>query len=217
VIFLFPFHLFLGHVVADHGFTNNAKIREYRGWKLIGHMIWSVFAILAFTFDVIFQSTTGVVVFLVSVVVHLTGDLLRVYLHRKGKKRLIDLLEVALLVIFLVLNAAVKDLFKGSYLTAEFVFYLLGMNAVSVAVTYVFRNFVPGDPKISDIEGISERLAFFVFLLAGKDLFAFLSLALGFLYRIWKFKKPDVRWWMSPVFGVLISVLWNWMMYGRIF
>ncbi|PLV56857.1 hypothetical protein [Thermotoga sp. SG1] len=213
---MFPFHLFLGHVVADHGFTNNAKIREYSGWKLIGHIIWSVFAILAFTFDVVLKSESGMVVFFVAVVVHLVGDSLRTYLHRKGKKRAIDLLELFLLVVFLILNFYIKDLFKSSYLTSEFVFYLLGMNAASVAITYFFRNLLPGDPKISDIEGISERLAFFVFLLAGKEIFAFLSLALGFLYRLWKFKKPDVRWWLSPVLGVVVSVLWNWMMYGRI-
>gem|GEM_PF-114551 len=213
---MFPFHLFLGHVVADHGFTNNAKIREYSGWKLMGHMIWSVFAILAFTFDVVFESVSGTVVFFVAVAVHLMGDVLRVYLHRRGKKRAIDLLEISLLAVFLILNLYIKDLFANSYLTSEFVFYLLGMNAVSVAITYLFRNFVPGDSKISDIEGISERLAFFVFLLAGKEVFAFLSLALGFLYRLWKFRKPDVRWWLSPALGVAVSFIWNWMMYGRI-
>ncbi|MCD6552227.1 hypothetical protein [Thermotoga sp.] len=212
---MFPFHLFLGHVVADHGFTNNAKIREYTGWKLIGHMIWSVFAILAFTFDVVLKSPRGTIVFFVAVVVHLVGDVLRTYLHRRGKKRAIDLLELSLFVVFLILNFSIKDLFANSYLTSVFVFYLLGMNAVSVAITYLFRNFLPGDPKISDIEGISERLAFFVFLLAGRETLAFLSLVLGFLYRLWKFRRPDVRWWLSPALGVVISAIWNWMMYGR--
>ncbi|PLV59443.1 hypothetical protein [Thermotoga sp. KOL6] len=214
---MFPFHLLLGHVVADHGFTNNAKIREYKGWKLIGHMIWSVFAILAFTFDVIFKSTQGTIVFFISVIVHIAGDLFRVKLHKKGKKRAIDFLETSLLIVFFFLNFSIRNIFANSYLTSEFIFYLLGMNVVSVAVTYIFRNLIPGDPKISDIEGISERLAFFVFLLADRKLFAFLSLVLGFLYRLWKFKKPDVRWWMSPVLGVVLSAIWNRLMYGRFF
>jgi len=43
-------HLFLAHFVADHGFTDNAKIRHYKGYKLFEHIIWSIFALLSFHF-----------------------------------------------------------------------------------------------------------------------------------------------------------------------
>ncbi len=211
--FIIPLHLFLGHVVADHGFTNNAKIREYRGLKLVGHMVWSILAILAFTFDTLLKTLEGRMVLLASFLVHVAGDYLRTEFHRLGKKRWIDFLELFELIFFFVVNWYFKDLLNASYLSTVFVFYLIGMNLVSVAATYFFRNFKPGNPNISDIEGISERLAFFVFYLAGKPLFAFLSLLIGFLYRLWKFRKPREDWWVSPAWGILVSVLWKFLMY----
>ena len=207
-------HLVLGHVVADHSFTNNYKIRSYRGLKLIGHMAWSVFAILAFTFDTLLKSTLGAVVLISFMAVHVWGDFQRVRLYSMGKKREIDILELSLLLLAIVANWIVSKDLTGSYLTPEFVYYLMGMSVVSTAVTYFFRNFYPGKEDMSDIEGISERLAFFVFLLAGKTGFAYLSIALGFVYRLIRIRKYDPTWWMSPLFGITLSYIWKITLYG---
>ncbi|RKX49898.1 MAG: hypothetical protein DRP38_02075 [Thermotogae bacterium] len=201
-----PWHLLLGHVVADHAFANNEKIRKYKGLKLFGHIVWSFFAILAFCFDTIFNSLKGIVIFISFFVLHAVIDILRVKYSKR--RRIVDILELIALSGAFFGNLMIFDLLKSSYLSPEFVYYLLGMSVVSVGVTYIFRNFYPGVPEMSDIEGISERLAFFVFMLAGKFLFAFLSLVLGFLYRLWRIKKFDPTWWMSPSLGVVISTVW---------
>jgi len=192
--------------VADHAFTNNEKIRKYKGLKLFGHIVWSFFAILAFCFDTIFNSLKGIVIFISFFVLHAVIDILRVKYSKR--RRIVDILELIALSGAFFGNLMIFDLLKSSYLSPEFVYYLLGMSVVSVGVTYIFRNFYPGVPEMSDIEGISERLAFFVFMLAGKFLFAFLSLVLGFLYRLWRIKKFDPTWWMSPSLGVVISTVW---------
>ena len=201
-----PWHFLLGHVVADHAFTNNEKIRKYKGLKLFGHIVWSFFAILAFCFDTIFNSLKGIVIFTSFFVLHTVVDILRVKYSKR--RRIVDILELIALSGAFFCNLMIFDLLRSSYLSPEFVYYLLGMSVVSVGVTYIFRNFYPGVPEMSDIEGISERLAFFVFMLAGKFLFAFLSLVLGFLYRLWRIKKSDATWWMSPSLGVVISAVW---------
>ena len=201
-------HLILGHVVADHSFTNNYKIRTYKGWNLIGHMLWSAFAILAFTFDILLKSPKGIAILLTFILIHWVGDWLRTKFYEKGQKRKIDILEATMLVIAIIFNALVASDFSKSYLSAEFVYYLMGMSIVSVGVTYIFRNFYPGKEDLPDIDGISERLAVFVFTLANRPLFAALSLAIAYLYRLFRYKKPDPTWWMSPVLGVGISLLW---------
>jgi hypothetical protein len=210
---LINMHLVLGHVVADHSFTNNYKIRSYRGTKLFGHMVWSIFALLAFTFDTLLKSRTGVFVLVAFSAFHIWGDYERAQLYSKGKKRMIDLLELLLLVAAIIANSVVHDKLSGSYLTAEFVYYLMGMSVVSTGVTYFFRNFYPGVENMSDIEGISERLAFFVFLLAGKPGFAYLSLGLGFLYRLLRIKRYDPTWWMSPILGIILTYIWKFTLY----
>ena len=202
-------HLILGHVVADHSFTNNYKIRNYRGTKLLGHVVWSIFAILAFTFDTLLNNTLGIVVLGSFIAFHIWGDYKRSSLNSSGKKRMINILELALLAGAIVSNWIVYDEFYHSFLTSEFVYYLMGMSVVSTGVTYIFRNFYPGIEDMSDIEGISERLAFFVFLLAGKDGFAYLSIAFGFLYRLIRIRKYNATWWMSPVLGLIISYIWK--------
>ncbi len=202
-------HLVLGHVVADHSFTNNYKIRNYRGMKLFNHMVWSVFAVLAFTFDTLLNNTKGIIVLSSFIAFHIWGDYERVKLNSSGRKRMIDILELILLTGAIIANWIVHDRFYQSFLSSEFVYYLMGMSVVSTGITYLFRNFYPGIEDMSDIEGISERLAFFVFLLAGKIGFAYLSLAFGLLYRLIRIRKYNASWWMSPLFGITISYLWK--------
>ncbi|QTA37993.1 hypothetical protein JYK00_00100 [Thermosipho ferrireducens] len=199
-------HLFLGHFVADHGFTNNSKIRNLQNLKLFQHMIWSIFAILAFTFDTLLKSSFTITVLVIFIVIHLVMDYVRVKVKNKFYLHIIELTGIFTALIF---NFLVSKYFEFSYLSKEFVYYLLGMAVVSTAVSYFFRNFYPGDEDFEDLEGISERLAFFVFFLAGKPGLAFLSLGIGFLYRIWKIKKFSHVWWISPLSSIIITVLWK--------
>ncbi len=210
---MYNLHLFLGHVVADHSFTNNAKIRKYSGWNLVGHMIWSFLAILAFTFDILLKSRVGIAILLSFAAVHATGDYIRTVLYRQGKKRMIDLLELGLLVAAFIFNAFVQKRFSTSYLSGEFVYYLLGMSVVTTFVTYFFRNFYPKIEDLPDVDGITERMIIFIFLLAKKPLFVLLTILVALGYRMIKYKKPDSLWWMSPVFGLGISLFWYLTMY----
>lgn len=208
---MLPLHLFLGHVVADHAFTNNAKIRTYKGSKLVGHILWSFFAVLAFTFDVFLYSRLGILILTLFFIVHAVLDVLRVKLYHK--KRFLDLVEASGLGFAFFFNMLGVKLLNNSYLSNEFVMYLLGMSVVSVGVTYFFRNFYPKDEFMSDIDGISERLAVFIFLLAPKPLFVFLSLMIAFFYRLIFVKKLNHTWWISPLSGLLISLLWRMILY----
>ena len=206
-------HFFFGHVVADHAFTNNYKIRTYKGWKLLGHMLWSAFAVLAFTFDVLLKTPKGITIFFIFIAIHSFGDYYRTKLYAAGKKRAIDWLELSMLGIAALFNALVANDLSHSYLSAQFVYYLMGMSVVSVGVTYFFRNFYPGKEDLPDVDGISERLAFFVFFLAGHPILAFASLGIGYIYRLFRYKKADPTWWLSPLLGAILSLVWRFTLY----
>ncbi|MCD6450219.1 MAG: hypothetical protein J7L34_06915 [Thermotogaceae bacterium] len=205
---MYNLHLLLGHVVADHSFTNNAKIRKYSGWNLAGHMIWSFLAILAFTFDILLKSKIGIFVLGTFTAIHIMGDYLRTVLYKQNKKRMIDLLEFGLLVIAFTFNSLVQKEFNRSYLSGEFIYYLLGMSIVTTFVTYFFRNFYPKIEDLPDVDGITERMIIFIFFLAKKPLFVFFTILVAFAYRVIKYRKPDNLWWMSPLFGLGISLFW---------
>lgn len=203
-------HLLLGHFVADHGFTDNTKIRNYKGYKLIEHIIWSLFALLAFTFDTLLKSTRGIVFLSTMAIIHVAGDIIRTKLKRSVEYHILELVE---LLIASALNFFVSDLFSYSYISKEFAIYLLGMSVVTMAVTYVFRNFYPNNPEYNDLDGISERLAFFIFFLGKNYILAFLSLGIGFLYKLWKRKKYEHTWLASAVLGILITLIWKFLIY----
>lgn len=203
-------HLFLAHFVADHGFTDNTRIRTYKGYKLFEHIIWSIFALLVFTFDTLLKSQRGIIVLSTMAIIHVFGDILRTKITDLKKMHIFELSE---LVIAFILNLLVADLFVYSYISKEFAQYLLGMSVVSMAVTYIFRNFYPGDLNYNDLDGISERLAFFVFFLAKNYMFAVISLGLGFLYKLWKRRKFEYTWIVSPVLGIVITIIWKFLIY----
>lgn len=209
---MLPLNILLGHVVADHAFTNNAKIRTYSGSKLVGHIAWSVLAILAFTFDTLLKSTIGIAIILIFSLVHAVLDVLRVKWYRKNK-RIVDIIELTGIAVALVVNLIFAPLLRNSYLSPEFVLYLMGMSVVSVAITYIFRNYYPADEFLPDVDGISERLAIFVFILASKPLLAIASIGIGLLYRLLFVKKVNHTWWISPVSGVILSFIWKWIIY----
>jgi len=210
---MLPLNVLLGHVVADHAFTNNAKIRTYSGTKLVGHIIWSALAILAFTFDTLLKSSRGIVILIAFLFFHSILDLLRVKWYREKKRKIVDLVELSGIVLAFIANLLCVGSLQSSYLSPEFVMYLMGMSVVSVGITYVFRNYYPADEFLPDVDGISERLAVFVFLLASKPLFVVASIVIAFLYRLIFVKKINHTWWISPVSAVAISFLWKWMLY----
>ncbi|HEY8542276.1 MAG TPA: hypothetical protein VIL29_07820, partial [Pseudothermotoga sp.] len=113
----------------------------------------------------------------------------------------------------LIVNLIFAPLLQNSYLSPEFVLYLMGMSVVSVAITYIFRNYYPADEFLPDVDGISERLAIFVFILASKPLLAIASIGIGLLYRLIFVKKVNHTWWISPVSGVILSLIWKWIIY----
>lgn len=209
---MLPLNILLGHVVADHAFTNNAKIRTYSGNKLVGHIAWSILAILAFTFDTLLKSFTGIAILVGFSLFHAVLDVLRVKWYRKNK-RVVDLIELIGIAVALIINLLFASLFQNSYLSPEFVQYLMGMSVVSVAITYIFRNYYPADEFLPDVDGISERLAIFVFTLASKPLLVMISIGLGLIYRLIFVKKVNHTWWISPASGIVLSLLWKWIIY----
>ncbi|MEN3043484.1 MAG: hypothetical protein ABDH59_09375 [Fervidobacterium sp.] len=110
-------HLFLAHFVADHGFTDNTKIRSYKGYKLFEHIIWSIFALLIFTFDTLLKSQKGIIVLSIMALLHVFGDIIRTKIKDLKK---IHLLELSELLIAFIKNMIVSDLFIYSYISKEF-------------------------------------------------------------------------------------------------
>lgn len=209
---MLPLNILLGHVVADHAFTNNAKIRTYSNGKLIGHIFWSILAILAFTFDTLLKSFVGILVLVGFSSVHAVLDVLRVKWYKKNK-RIVDLVELVGIAVALVVNLLSVGSLRNSYLSPEFVMYLMGMSVVSVGITYVFRNYYPAEEFLPDVDGISERLAIFVFVLASEPLLVVVSIAIGLLYRLIFVKKVNHTWWISPASGLVLSFVWKWIIY----
>jgi hypothetical protein len=92
--------------------------------------------------------------------------------------------------------------------------YLVGMVTVSVIPTQIFR-MIGWIPKIdNESEGISERLAIFIFILALNWLLALVSIGCAVVYRLIFKKKNHPLWLISPALGIAVSLLFRWIIYG---
>ena len=202
-------HLFLAHSVADYSFTNPMKLYGERSpLTILKHTVWFILVFLAFTFDTVFSSGFGMVLFAGSLILHFCVDFLRI------SKKNVWWVEVFSWFSFLVLGIISSTFFSGSYITPPFAMYLVGMVVVSVIPTQIFR-MIGWIPKIdSQSEGISERLAIFIFILALNWLLALVSIGCAVLYRLIFKKKNHPLWLISPSLGFAVSLLFRWIIYG---
>jgi len=200
---IFPAHFLVTYLVADHAFVNNHTLDKQPARKFLGHLLWSFLVILAFTFDTLLETVEGTVVFLSFAGLHLVLDWVRWKYHR-GKP-----VELSNLAIAIVYTLLFSHFLGSSYISPEFSTYLLGMLAATVGVTYLVRELIGQTYK--DTVGISERLAIYIFAMAGKFEWVLISVVAGLIYRLAFEKKRDFTWWLSPVMGTLVSLVWYWL------
>ncbi len=201
-------HLFLAHSVADYSFTNPMKLYGERSLlTILKHTAWFVLVFLAFTFDTVFSSGFGIALFSGSLILHFCVDFLRI------SKKNVWWVETFSWISFLVIGIVSSAFFTNSYITPPFATYLVGMVAVSVIPTQIFRMVGWIHPTDNESEGISERLAIFIFVLALNWLLALVSIGFALSYRLIFKKKSHSLWWISPSLGFAVSLLFRWIIY----
>jgi hypothetical protein len=91
--------------------------------------------------------------------------------------------------------------------------YLIGMIFVSVLPTQIMR--MTGIIKTFEAEsdGISERLAMYVFICADKPLYAIIVPIVALLYRKIVKKEFDKSWWISPLIGFTVPWLFKFIIF----
>jgi len=183
--------------------------RNKKWTDLAKHSIWMLLVFLAFSFDVLFSSVGGLLIFLGACAMHFGIDVLRV---KNQNQWLVEGLSLSL---FLVYALALSFPFAASYVSPYFALYLTGMVCVSVIPTQLFRMLGVVDRNATESEGISERLALFIFLLAGQYWFALIATVAAFLYRSFMpGLKPTKLWWLSPLLGWTLPFLFKWFIFG---
>ncbi|KAF2955594.1 hypothetical protein [Marinitoga sp. 38H-ov] len=198
---MIPLHSFLGHFVADHAFSNvysdKLKIRN----NLITHIVWSIIAILAFTFDSL-KTPLGIIAFLVLVSYHVFIDIYRT----KGTTFKKELLYLS---IALIINIVFYKAYNNSYISTEFIYYIIGMMLATSFGSFIERTFNIIDPQLKDTAGASERLAIYIFISKFKIEWALVAIFAGLIYRFFVVVKEESKEWVfSPVYGAIVSTIW---------
>lgn len=202
-------HLFLAHTVADYSFTNPMKLYGLNDTTLkLKHWAWVSIVFLAFTFDITLSSPLGVLFLAMAVGMHFLTDVMR------WKKVNSWIVESVSLGVFLVYAAILSSFFSDSFISPYFSMYLIGMVVVSVIPTQIFRMLGAIDAMDNESDGISERLAVFIFAVAQQYLFMFIAIAAALVYRVFFRKKPNWVWAVSPLIGMVLAFLFSWMLFS---
>lgn len=198
---MFPVHVIVAYLTADYAFTNTNKIKAMDRKELFKHWIWVVLIFLVFTFDTLLKTFYGPIILMILLGFHFYNDLL--------KKKNLLLSEFLGITTSFVINIIFIKQLRNSYITPEFSFYLLGMLLVSVVVSTIGRSLKIIDEDSTDSDGISERLAIYIFLYAGQYLWVFMSIITALVYRLIVQKKANSYWLLSPLLGIIIGILWK--------
>jgi len=201
-----PLHLLVAYLVADHAFVNNYKLGDLTKTEWIKHLIWVFLVFLAFTFDRFLGNALGLLFLLGA----FAWEIVLRYLRKNLGNDLSELLSIGFYTLLTLFSA---NLLKSSYITPEFSWYLMGMLVVTVGVTYFLRKGII-DKNSTDTVGISERLVLFIFTFAGHFEFVAVSVIVGFVYRFIFSKEKKLEWFISPIVGIIISVVWKSIMFG---
>lgn len=197
-------HLFLAHAISDYSFTNPMKMYGNKEFAFrLKHFLWMALVFLAFTFDSVLFSAIGIFAFILSLGLHTFVDFLR---YRKLNKWLVEGISIGG---FLVLAVIFSQLFAGSFVSPYFSNYLIGMILVSVIPTQIFRMLKLIDPLENESDGISERIAMYIFVFGGAVWYALIAAACAVIYRLIFRKKFNWTWIISPVLGIIVPLIFR--------
>lgn len=196
-----PVHLLVAYIVANHAFVNNSKLGEMNEKRFLYQILWGAVVFLAFSFDTLFTTPKGILVFIIAILVLPVILFLRTRFSQ-------DFIELMAVIVYAFLSFLAADLLRYSFITAPFAWYLLGILLVTVGVTYFFRKGIIDSLK-SDSIGITERLVIFIFVFANKIEWVIISVLAAIVYRVFFSKERKIEWVLSPVIGVGFSFLWK--------
>lgn len=198
---MFPAHIIVAYLTADYAFANTNQIKTFDKKALFKHWIWVMLIFLAFTFDTLMTDVYGIVALIALIAFHFYNDLL--------KKKSLVISELAGVISATLVNILFVNRLRSSYITPEFSFYLLGMLIVSVVISTIFRGIKVIDENSNDSDGISERLAIYIFMYAGQYFWVFVSIITALVYRLIVQKKASLYWILSPLIGVIAGFIWK--------
>jgi len=196
-----PVHLLVAYIVANHAFVNNSKLGEMKEKRFLYQVLWGALVVLAFSFDTLFATPKGILVFILAIFALPMILFLRTRFSQ-------DFIELMAVIVYAFLSFLATDLLRTSFVTAPFAWYLLGILLVTVGVTYFFRKGIIDSLK-SDSIGITERLVIFIFVFANKIEWVIISVLAAIVYRVIFSKERKIEWILSPVIGVGFSFLWK--------
>ena len=78
--------------------------------------------------------------------------------------------------------------------------------------SYLFRTVGIYPRGKKDTTGTTERMVTFIFILSGNYLLGLLSAALGAGYKVIFEKRKDKEVLISPIYGVVLSFIWLFIM-----
>ncbi|SHE57824.1 hypothetical protein SAMN02745164_00730 [Marinitoga hydrogenitolerans DSM 16785] len=197
---MIPLHGFLSHFVADHAFSNVYSEKLKSKNNLTTHIVWSIISILAFTFDSL-KNPFGIIAFLVLITYHIFIDIYRI----KGTTFKKELMYLA---IALIINIIFYKAYSVSYISNEFIYYLIGMMLATSFGSFIERTFNIIDSQIKDTAGASERLAIYIFLSKFKIEWVLVAILSGLIYRFFIVKEKSKEWVFSPIYGIVVSSIW---------
>ncbi len=198
------------YAVSGYAFSNNFLVYEGDKKEFQKALLWTVLISLAFTFDLL-TSMIGLLSVSAFTLLLLAG----VYLKRKvsGTKGyvLAELFNFSIALAFTIpLSSWISSV---SYLRPPFVNYILGLTVVSVVFMDVLKRLGFLDKESGDSDGNFERILLFIFVMAGQVWYTCLTIAGMIVYRYLRYRKPSKMWIISPVGGILISLLWALLMH----
>lgn len=201
-----PLQLLVAYLVSDHAFVNNSKLNSVPVRKMYVHFIWLVLFYLAFTFDRLLVDVSGIAILSAGILFNIGIEFLR--------KRIPNyLLEIGAISFYIVLSVFVSKRFETSFITPEFSWYLLGMLLVTVGATYFLRGRIIKTENADSI-GISERLVIYIFTFSGHFEWVIISIIAAVIFRLVFSKENKLEWIISPVVGIVISLVWLFIMKG---
>ena len=163
-------------------------------------------SISGFNFDML--KGWGLLIVLFSIVIHILIDIFRI-----NRQRTDLVFEVSSLVVFLFISYLFRSFFKSSFISEVFQFYIVGMVVSTSFGSYLFRTFNVLERQQKDTVGASERLAIYIFALANNYLWVVIAIAAGLAYKLIFDKKKNIKeLFFSPIYGLISSILWNYLM-----
>lgn len=201
-----PLQLLVAYLVSEHAFVNNSKLDKMPARRMYVHFIWIALFYLAFTFDRLLVDASGIAVLAAGILFNIGIEFMR-------RKIPNYLLEIGALLFYVILSVVVAGRFEASFITPEFSWYLLGMLLITVGVTYFLRGRIIKTENADSI-GISERLVIYIFTFSGHFEWVVISIVAALLFRLFFSKDNKLEWVISPVMGIVVSLVWLFIMKG---